>query len=401
MKRTCIVLSVAASLAGCATPPMQQQGTEQAALQADYYARGKAHFAAGRLGLAMFDFQQALQRQGPSVERLNALAAAYDRLGRFDLADRNYREALALDPASVQTLNNIGYSYLLRGRTDLAAPYLAKVKSAAADSQHPAIAANLALASSMAETENAPQAARAEVTASPAPAPAPQAALEKAAAPEPIRAGLRIEQVSRGVFELITADLADKAPSAEIGEVRAASSFARFSAPAIASAPVTVAADRGRMEQAGFVIPPVIEPMPAVTAVPVAAVSVDVLPQAPAAPAAASAVPVRDALLAGAVIEVCNGSGIERSAARFRAFLADRGVPVRRLTNAPQFGLARTVLFYRQGHAAAAEAIAAELPMQIALERDDGQASDLRLRLGLDSQSFDKFLATGVLTASR
>jgi hypothetical protein len=39
--------------------------------------------------------------------------------------------------------------------------------------------------------------------------------------------------------------------------------------------------------------------------------------------------------------------------------------------------------------------------MPIAIERNDQQRSDLRLRLGLDSQPFDKYLAAGIITASR
>ena len=39
--------------------------------------------------------------------------------------------------------------------------------------------------------------------------------------------------------------------------------------------------------------------------------------------------------------------------------------------------------------------------MPIALEQNDRQRSDLRLRLGLDSKPFDNYLSAGIITASQ
>src|SRR5690242_6727431 len=88
------------------------------------YEKGKAHFNAGQLGLAVNEFQAARAETPRSVEVLNALAATYDGLRRFDLADRYYKEAIALDPQSTQTLNNIAYSLILRGDEKHAIPLL-------------------------------------------------------------------------------------------------------------------------------------------------------------------------------------------------------------------------------------------------------------------------------------
>ena len=74
---------------------------------------------------------------------------------------------------------------------------------------------------------------------------------------------------------------------------------------------------------------------------------------------------------------------------------------MRRLTNDAQFGHTDTVLFYREGYLGEAQAIAAELGMAVAIERNDQQRSDVRLRLGLNSKSFDSYLAAGIVTASR
>jgi hypothetical protein len=463
MKRFCVAVGLstvlASGLGGCAS-----LGSAPSASAVDAYASGKQHFAAGQLGLALTDFQRALQEQGPSVDRLNALAATYDRLSRFDLADRAYRQALALDPDSPQTLNNIGYSYMLRGRPDLASAYLAKAQSVAKGD--PVIGANLALASDSltgtaerSPAEASAPAQQAAVRQEPAPAPmlveapsvvsvpapvqteAPSAVAVPAEAPSVVAVpaeassvvaipapvsrpavallkpqhGTSIQPVAKGVYQLVT--VGDEEPeTAPDGQ---------GAGPAVAAI-------------ASFEIPRVMEAMPAVTAVPVSAVQAEPLQElqevAPAAgpvqlttpmlpmagiitasadaadlpfaaagyePDTASVVASGRAILATALVEVSNGSGIERSGARFRAYLRDQGVPVKRLTNDTRFGHPRTVLYYRDGFLAAAQAIASELPMPIAIERNDGQRSDLRLRLGLDSKPFDNYLAAGIITASR
>ena len=499
MKRFYVALGLSTMLAtglgGCAGVG---NAPGEAASTADAYASGKQHFAAGRLGLALIDFQRALEEQGPSVERLNAVAATYDRLSRFDLADRAYRQALALDPGAPQTLNNIGYSYMLRGRPDLASAYLARAQSIAKGD--PVIGSNLnrAKATVSGRAPEAPSAtsvaASVQTAAAPAPVefhPAPRPVATISTRPAPTLApaesavtllrpqhGTQIVPVAKGVFQLVT-----------IGEEE----------PEVAPA---AAARTNPAEFAdAFEIPQVIEAMPAIAAVPVAKVHAEPLPQiqpaawavSPAASPAEFTVPVRpmagivrtsvsasetpfapqasqvasavsaapaaeldaeplrqgqaaapaastpeftvamqpmagiitasvDAaeapfaqqapetasavepgwgLLASAMVEVSNGSGIERSGARFRAYLRGQGVPVKRLTNDAQFGHDCTVLYYRDGFLAAAQAIASELPMPIAIERNDQQRSDLRLRLGLDSQPFDNYLAAGIITASR
>ncbi len=445
---------IAAGLGGCASVG----GPAPSGVAADAYSSGKENFTAGHFGLALVDFQRALQEQGPSVERLNALGATYDRLGRFDLADRAYRQALALDPEAIATLNNIGYSYLLRGRADLAGAYLAKAHSLAKGD--PTVGANIALAGEALNRPAAVVAASASVpsvTAKPEPA-AP------ALAPDGVVAALPIERVDSPVSAMRPQHSAQIEPVAK-GVYRLVTIPAD---PVVPPAPVHDAALSASIE-----IPPVIEPMPAVFAVPVAAVereplaapasfalaarpirlavsgepvagivrtvaseaeSVAVLSPAsltarnirfslPAAPVAgiitaavetnapmvapaarpetAAAIDPGKATIGEALIEVSNGSGIERSGARVRAYLQGRGVPVGRLTNASKFGFTDTILFYRNGFLETAQAIASELPMSVTLRRNDQQRSDLRLRLGLDSKPFDNYLVAGIVTASQ
>jgi tetratricopeptide (TPR) repeat protein len=448
---------LATGLGGCAAG----NGVAAASVApSDAYAIGKEKFAAGQFGLALESFQKALDQNGPSVDRLNALAATYDQLSRFDLADRAYRQALVLDPESAQTLNNIGYSYLLRGRADLASAYLAKARSLAKNDAR--IGTNLAMATKKLEQPpavvapaSAPTSDQAQVLsvtatadAEPRPEAAPATPAVTLASPQQ---DTYIEPVAHGVYRLVTTNL-------HMEEVRAST--------AISTGTIT--------------IPQVSEPMPVVAAVPVSAVEAEPLavshstaaaapdpvhfstPAAPVAgviqvaatssdmsfiseptskeePATPAATPMQISVPAGsaagiiglaasdlgtaalekpaaalgtdidlgatqlstALVEVSNGSGIERSGARFRAYLRSRGIPVRRLTNDAQFGHAETVLFYREGYLEEAQAIAAELGISVALQRNDQQRSDVRLRLGLDSKPFDSYLAAGILTASR
>ena len=438
MKRVCAVFGLsallAAGLGGCAATGGPNAGVMPVN---DAYASGKSNFAAGRLGLALMYFQQALQEQ-PSAERLNAVAATYDRLGRFDLADKYYRQALALDPKSAQTLNNMGYSYFLRGRADLAAAYLAKAHHEAMSDA--TISGNLALA--MAAVEKPRVAARAQEpqpAAEPAPAapaaPAKASSTEPAASYAPAEPTLSIEPVAKGVYRLVTTHAAVAESSDGDRPQVVAQWFGKpIAAPALLGPMPYAHSGPVVAERAPQTVPVVVEPMPAVQAVPVAAVvaepvspiQVAAAPRQPrmpeptppmrAIPVAAVAVePERSSKqtvagtavdtvrsgLANLLIEVSNGSGIERSAGRFRTYLTGVGIPVRRLTNDKPFGYAKTVMFYRDGFLDHAKLIAAELPIAIEFRRNDRQRSDIRLRLGLDSKTFDGYLAEGILTASR
>lgn len=135
-KTWCVCLALLLGLAGCADLPrwMGGPGDETAATPDDVYSQGKMDLAAGRAGLAVRHFRDAVDQAPNSLDALNGLAAAYDSLGRHDLAARSYARALALAPDSAETLNNIGYSYLRQGRFDLAVAFLRDAHRRDADS---------------------------------------------------------------------------------------------------------------------------------------------------------------------------------------------------------------------------------------------------------------------------
>ena len=100
------------------------------------------------------------------------------------------------------------------------------------------------------------------------------------------------------------------------------------------------------------------------------------------------------------LIEVSNGTGRLSMAARIREYLEDRGIVVRRLTNADNFRHMETTIFYRAGWRAYAEDLARLLPAVIDLEGRVGQNTDVRLEIGGDLLNFDRGLYYAVKRSS-
>jgi LytR cell envelope-related transcriptional attenuator/Tetratricopeptide repeat len=159
--KTLLLLTVAALpivVAGCADSATEirakygDSSWTAEELTSTPYERGKAHYAGGRFGLAVKQFEMALSQDPKSVEALNGLAASFDQLKRFELAERYYLRALTLEPDNAQTLNNLGYSYLMQGRYDLA---LANLQDAyRLDPMTPRVQDNLQQAQASLELEN-------------------------------------------------------------------------------------------------------------------------------------------------------------------------------------------------------------------------------------------------------
>ncbi|WP_404380119.1 LytR C-terminal domain-containing protein [Caenispirillum salinarum] len=323
---------------------------------AQLYETGKAHFAAGRWGAAVHAFQAAAARDPRHVGAHNGLAAAYDRLGRFDLADRAYMEALTLAPDDPATLNNMGWSRHLRGQPELARVYLRHAVDLAPEDG--VTQANLGAV----EAVSAARAAEEE---------------QVAVVPEAADQVPRLTRRDFATVQLVTTRSGARAvslpmpPPAEAPRSRLAGAApaARSASPA----PVAVAATAA--------------PAPAPAA---GRVVNAVLPAAPAAGPVSRGMPVEAGLFDGVTVEVSNGNGIRRMAARTAAWLGDRGVPVRRLTNADTFSNAASAVFWRDaGDAGAARALASLLPDAVTVVHAPDQAADVRLVLGSDLAAFD------------
>lgn len=317
------------------------------------YELGKSYLAQRRFAPAAQAFQSALLAGGPSVEVLNALAVAYDNLGRYDLSEEMYRRALALDARNAQTLNNYGVSLARRGMPDRAKLVLAQ---AHADAPSDAM-----VAANIARLQSAEQAVR-------LPAKRPVASVDLAPPKAPSLP--RVEHVGVDKLELITRPENDRA--AEAG----------YRAPARRAAAVPPA--HVSIETAAA--PSAVTQVTSVADTAVKAVRPD-RPKAKVAEKSIRALHPR--------IEVANGAGRDRMAARMRSFLKTHGVPVRWITNDRSFHHPKTVIWYRPGFESAARELARSLPVRVALAESTSVRGDIRLCLGRDLMRFDLALQTG------
>ncbi len=414
------------ALSGCGGSPWSDwrpsmKTTPESSFTADMtpYERGKRHFEAGHLGLALQSLRRALAEQPDSVDTLNAVAAAYDRLGRFDLAGRYYRRALSVAPRSAQTLNNMGYSFMLQGRLDDASRYLERAR--ALNNAHETIAANLTVVQRLAG-------AKREQT--------PATAKNEGDGTKVLRESPRLVWIERNSQKVQTLKVAvPPVPLAEATErpvrpadatvrpIRLAEATERPVLPADAterSVPLAEATERPVLpadatERSVPLAEATERPvLPAdATARPIRLAEATERPVAPrrAVPASwkeiRSAPDVRPNALARLVklstayhgselrearIEVSNGAGRRWMAARSRAFLTSRGANVRWLTNAKHFSNMVSVIFHRKGFREQAEMLARLLPIRVRIEAIENQRADVRLKLGGDLLEFDRRL---------
>ncbi len=458
-----VTVVVPVALGGCAG--LSQDGDGLAALTS--YERGKFHYAAGQYGLAVKQFQTAVDRYPASVEALNGLAATYDQLGRFDLSARYYGRALAANPDSIQTLNNIGYSYLMQERFDLSVAYLRDAYTR--DRNDTVVLANRRMAEVSLqeadlkralepEAEKKTEVARArppkaekkhvkpwiERTASVVQTlvTEPQLVLvdmAEDAGVSPQLAAFRPKQPEAGELLLqpmaapigavspasttkltplapaaaaaslapaTEVEVASLAPAAEaaslapVAEVEVASlapatEVASLAPAAEAVQPESIAEAASMAPAAEAALPmtatEVVSPM-ATTEVAALVVEEVELPaggKTPAVPSVGDPIPLVRFERTPA-IEVSNGTGRLRMAARMRAFLGTEGVGVGRLTNANHYSHMETTIFYRDGWKHYAEYLARILPAIVDLSGNDDQASDIRVELGADLLDFDR-----------
>ncbi len=374
------------ALSGCGGSPWSDwrpsmKTTPESSFTADMtpYERGKRHFEAGHLGLALQSLRRALAEQPDSVETLNAVAAAYDRLGRFDLAGRYYRRALSVAPRSAQTLNNMGYSLMLQGRLDDASRYLERAR--ALNNAHETIAANLTVVQRLAGAKREQN---------------PATAKNEGDGTKVLRESPRLVWIERNSQKVQTLKVAvPPVPLAEATErpVRPADATVRPIRLADATERPVLPADATERSV----------PLAEATETPVAPRRVvpaswkeirsapDVRPNALARLVKLSTA-YHGSELREARIEVSNGAGRRWMAARSRAFLTSRGANVRWLTNAKHFSNMVSVIFHRKGFREQAEMLARLLPIRVRVEAIENQRADVRLKLGGDLLEFDRRL---------
>lgn len=361
-----LLASVALLAAGCTADWSNGQNanyrfTQNPPLQAnaqDPYELGKKQFAEGLYGMALKNFRVAMVREPKSLDRLNAVAATYDKLGRFDLAERYYARALGVDPDSVQTLNNIGYSFLIQ-KDYVSARYYLDQAAKVAGTEHDYIAvvgANL-VSLDMAEGRTT-----------------------------------AIAHLQRPIQADNVATSVDGIKTGTQGEVHA---IATQQDVAKVVAAGTMPEQAGGSDGAGMIRDKAILVPAALIAPQVNAAPVTKVEAVPLATKSVSAVKPKESIkrplaaLPEMLIEVSNGAGRNKLAARTRGYLGSNGISVGRLTNAEHFNFANSTIFYRKGYGDKAREIADMFPMPVDLKVIKEQRSHIRILLGADSLEFD------------
>jgi tetratricopeptide (TPR) repeat protein len=381
------------------TPDQSQSVSDRTSSFA--YQKGKEHLAAGYLGLALEKFKAALSQDPSSTAVLNALAVTYGRLGRHDLAELYYDRALAIDPTFSVALNNVGYSMVTRGRNEEALIYFEQaLKHEELESSRRLILANRQKA-----MDNLRLAREKKSVAVMEKASLP---VEAAAAPSEdgcaLSSGRAIDRSSARVYSLNTSGSArvsaSDRPTIDCNKpVRARVAIVSTQSGGGATATVSTARALASAEPAATSEAMAASKAPAAKEPVVAeAVAPNPSDEKTASADASKQIDATETVVAvseAAVtpdlkVEISNGAGRNKLAARLRTYLESKGMPVSFLTNAARFDYSQTTIFYKSGARAAAEKFAAQLPVTVKFVESGAYYADVRIRLGADILTFDK-----------
>jgi Tfp pilus assembly protein PilF len=93
-------------------------------------------------------------------------------------------------------------------------------------------------------------------------------------------------------------------------------------------------------------------------------------------------------------VEISNGNGVNRMAARVGNYLKKKGIKVTRLTNAENFNFDETIIYYHWDHLQDAFKVAQEIPGSQNMEKlrtSDQKSVKIKVRLGKDLVLYDQF----------
>lgn len=388
------ILSATISLlvvAGCSIEEVEKgtmfAGSEHAQdrVWSSAFESGKKSLASGYLGLALQQFKKALAQDPHSAPVLNAMAVTYDRLGRHDIAELYFDRALAIAPHYSVALNNVGYSMLTRGRYEEALIYFEQaIKKESLARARQLIEANMQNA--MDKLRLARQRGGSALVAT--------VSLESGIAREkvdcPGESRHMVGRTGERVFTIVTqpTDAARPLVGATSGGGRNCRNEER---PRIAMVRTLGAPNLARSSRVHS-LSTTTSPVAAADSIAEARAEDD-LPDAPVAAGAVPATPEKiqpAAATSALTVEVSNGAGRNKLAARMRHYLEEKGLPVSFLTNAASFDNERTIIFYKPGQRQAAKRFADALPIVVELVQSDGNYADIRIRLGADILDFDK-----------
>jgi tetratricopeptide (TPR) repeat protein len=318
-----------------------------------YYALGRNYQRQGRLALALGAYRRAVELDPRHAEAHNAIGVVSGLKGRLEEAIAAFETALELAPSAPHVLSNLGYALALAGRPAQAIPTLQRAARLEPDNER--IRHNLVLAERL-QTPDEDRRGSDEAAGA--------AAAEIASPP----AGHQHATIRIGVDAHARADAIRIGPDTE--------STAAVKPPGQTFVVETSESARSQWVQIGAAV---IELRPT--------------SHSPEATLVASRDPSyvgrqEDAAQPPAVayrLEVINGNGIERAAARIGAWLATAGAPRARLANKRPFDQRDTVVYYAEGFQPTAQQLAARFTeLAIRVHRADLRSADVRIVLGRD-----------------
>ncbi|SIP86387.1 Tetratricopeptide repeat-containing protein [Aromatoleum tolulyticum] len=422
-----------------------------------YFALGRVKEAQGASTQAIDAYRKALAADPSHAAAWNALGALQMQLGRTDEGLQALERAVSISPSTSHLHNNLGYALLLAGRDDAAATSLrraveldgsnrrawsnlatayrrqgaldqAEFADARASGRWPAATPAPAQAAASLQAAPSAPAITAAHTAQPSTPAAP--ALGAASAPQtsPTVPAITIGTVTADPSPTVTPIAAlvptpppapetvapakplttsVEASTAALGFATVAPTMVKAAAPLMVSTTpratlVKVAENvfelhngpvprEAAVAEAVAIIAATAPPAPVVAAAPRAVETPAVMPP----PAAALAAPAP-----AARYEISNGHGGEGLARRLAGLLGQQGFARPRLTNQAPYNQAASVIQYRDGYRASAEAFASLLPFRptvMAAANVDLRA-DVRLVLGRDLTTSDACAVLGLCT---
>ncbi|MCK9983914.1 MAG: hypothetical protein AzoDbin1_00386 [Azoarcus sp.] len=430
------------------------------ATAAGYFALGRVKEGQGANAQAIEAYRKAISADPAHAAAWNALGALQMQLGRTDEGLQALERAVSLAPTTSHLHNNLGYALLLTARDDDAAKALrraveldggnrrawsnlatayrrlgaldqAEFAEARASGRWPAGPSTSTMTASTSRQPSSQPSANGPtpVPQQPAPALAVSVAPTPAAAPAtPTTPSAPAVTVSTVVTETSPAATpiaalapavsaapanapAERLPAAGIEAQTAALGFAAVTpasirtaaAPQVTTKPsatlvkvaenvfelrnAPTATGATAIAEAAAIIAAVAPPAPAVARSPVAAGTTPV-----------AHTPAADATNRAARYEIANGHGGEGLARRLAGLLGQQGFARPRLTNQAPYNQAASVIQYRDGYRASAEAFASLLPFRptvLAAASGDLRV-DVRLVLGRDLTTSDACSVLGL-----
>lgn len=391
MKQNVLVTLVALALAGCAAAPGKQAWDVKPVMDVRhgmansnaYYQLGRYQQSQGLVAEAEALYQRAVAADPKNADALNALGALYAERGDLERSAAIYRRVADLTPEQAYLYNNIGYTYHLQGRYGEAISAFRQALTLAPTYERAWI--NLrrsGLAAGRPEVV-----AQAEQRTLMAPG-TPEQGVAAVVAQIPDAASPSLQNASDLAVRTLPAEQEQPARALVEPQPAHAAKLAEEASRPVGKSGGPILLSEAPVRHIGPIVLPEIKaqvgelasaPTPATT-------PVKPFPKTPIVKASLRPDTAEAAALPPARLEVSNGNGVTGFAAGVRMHLKMLGVGVSRLTNFVHFRVFQTVIEYRPGFVAQAEALRAKIgrPSVLREAKSERAGTDIRVIVGAD-----------------